>query len=419
MVRDPGLANGWSEDAWPVNRRLARSRRLLEEARSRFQVDDLDPIGVRDDVRRSWNRCAPILPSAQEEAPVDPDDVASLWEASPIRRAADDLVGELRRVAEEGDFVAAVTDGTGRIIWSWAGRTMARRAERVNFVPGGRWDERSAGTNAPGLALVTGRPAMVFSVEHWCDGVRDWVCWAAPVRGPDGRSIGVLDLSTTWSRNTPLGLPTVTAIARLAEHQVRALLNRETAAAGRLGLEALGPGSVTLDDVPLLLPLRQLELLVVLALRGQATLDELHAYVYGERPLSPTTLKAEISHMRRALGGAVASRPYRLTAEVDADVLRLLGRLRDGDVAGAAREYTGQLLPRSEAPFVTEHRHYIDVALRTALLRTGTPADLLRFVAIHPYDGEVIERAAAAAMPDDPSVPEIAARLSRAAADWD
>jgi hypothetical protein len=267
------------------------------------------------------------------------------------------------------------------------------------------------------LALVTGEPATVFSVEHWCTGVRDWVCYAAPVRGPDGRPVGVLDLSTTWSRNTALGLPTVAAIARLAEQQVRTLLGRETAAGGQLRLEALGRASVTLEDVPLLLPLRQLELLVVLTLRGQATLDELHAHVYGDRAVSPTTLKAEVSHLRRALGGAVASRPYRLLAAVDADFVRLVDRLHNGDVAAAAREYSGQLLPHSEAPFVSEHRHHIDVALRTALLRTGTPADLLRFVAIHPSDLEVIERAAAMAEPDDPSVPEIAARLSRAAND--
>jgi hypothetical protein len=51
----------------------------------------------------------------------------------------------------------------------------------------------------------------------------------------------------------------------------------------------------------------------VLALRGIATLEELHAFVYGDRAVGATTLKAEISHLRRALGGAIASRPYRLT----------------------------------------------------------------------------------------------------------
>ena len=31
-----------------------------------------------------------------------------------------------------------------------------------------------------------------------------------------GRPIGVIDLSTTWDRSNPLGLPTVTALARVS-----------------------------------------------------------------------------------------------------------------------------------------------------------------------------------------------------------
>jgi len=170
---------------------------------------------------------------------------------------------------------------------------------------------------------------------------------------------------------------------------------------------------VILDDVPLLVPLRQLEILVVLATRGHATLDELHAFVYGDRSVGATTLKAEISHLRRALGGAIASRPYRLTTAIDADFVNLLLKLRSGDVSGAARDYLGQLLPRSEAPFVIDHRHHLDVALRTALLRWGTAADLLRFAEVHPFDLEVLERAGEVAAPDDPCVADIAAGLSR------
>jgi hypothetical protein len=394
-----------------MDRELLRRRRRLEVARDRFTVDESDSIAVRDDVHASWARCAGHLTSELTEAPVDGDEVGERWEASPIRRAAGDLIAELQRVADDGDFVAAVTDETGRIVWSWGGRSMARIAERVNFVTGGRWDEHSAGTNAPGLALVTGEPTTVFAVEHWCAAVQDWVCYAAPVRGPDGRPIGVLDLSTTWRRATPLGLTTVAALARLVEQQVRAQPS-VGASAATLQLRVLGTGSVALDSLPLLVPLRQLEILLVLATRGHATLDELHAFIYGDRTVSLTTLKAEISHLRRAVGGAIASRPYRLTATVDADCASLLGKLRRGDVSGAVDDYRGQLLPRSEAPFVIEHRHHIDVALRTAVLRWGAAADLLRFAEVHPFDVEVLERAGAVVAPDDPCLADIAAGLS-------
>jgi transcriptional regulator of acetoin/glycerol metabolism len=65
----------------------------------------------------------------------------------------------------------------------------------------------------------------VFAVEHWCVAVHDWVCYAAPVLGPSGDPVGVIHLSTTWSRANALGLPTVTALAHLVELQLRSRLD--------------------------------------------------------------------------------------------------------------------------------------------------------------------------------------------------
>ena len=58
---------------------------------------------------------------------------------------------------------------------------MRRKAESVNFVAGGRWDDQSVGTNALDLANRHDTPAMVFSAEHYAPIVHNWVCWAAPV----------------------------------------------------------------------------------------------------------------------------------------------------------------------------------------------------------------------------------------------
>ena len=61
---------------------------------------------------------------------------------------------------------------------------MRRKAETVNFVAGGRWDDESVGTNALDLANRLAEPAMVFSAEHYASIVHNWVCWAAPVLRP-------------------------------------------------------------------------------------------------------------------------------------------------------------------------------------------------------------------------------------------
>jgi len=404
-----------------VNRALLERRRALEAARAETgRLGAPTSPSVRDEVRASWDRCAGGLPESLGAAPLDDGGgtMAEQWEASPIRRAAPDLADELKQVAADGDMVAAVTDETGRILWSAGGRVMAGRAQQVHFTAGGRWDERSAGTNAPALALLTGEPASVFSVEHWCEAVHDWVCYAAPVRDTAGRTVGVIDLSTTWERAHPLALSTVTAMARLVEARLSAVRPVAPPAAPTvpaLEVRALGHPGVVLDGTPLLLPLRQLEIVSLLVLRGQATLDDLHALLYGDRPVTMTTLKAEISHLRRAVGGAVASRPYRVAARCRADFVTVIDHLRAGRIGEAVAAYSGQLLPASEAPGIVEHRHYVDVALRNALLRHGSPGDLLHFAEFHPYDEEVLERAVALAGPSDPLLADAEARLRVAA----
>ncbi|HZI39260.1 MAG TPA: GAF domain-containing protein, partial [Acidimicrobiia bacterium] len=266
-----------------MNRALRERRREIEAARAGTGRAGVD-TAVRREVLASWDRCAGGLPVSLAAAPLDGNGgggtMADRWEVSPIRQVAPSFADELQQVATDGDMVAAVTDDRGRILWSGGSNRMARRAEQVHFTPGGCWDERSAGTNAPALALLTGEPATVFSVEHWCEAVHDWVCYAAPVRDGSGRTVGVIDLSTTWDQAHPLGLATVTAMARLVETRLSTVRPTESAtalSAPALELRALGHPRVVLDDTPLLLPLRQLEIVCLLVLRGEATLDDLHA----------------------------------------------------------------------------------------------------------------------------------------------
>jgi GAF domain-containing protein len=405
-----------------MDEHLVRRRRAIERERARFLVD---PAGAAIDgaVRDSWLRCAPALAESQAAAPLDEADTATdRWEASPIRRAFPGLTEQLRRAADDGDLVAGISDEAGRIMWMCGGRTMRNRAESVNFAIGGRWDERSVGTNAVGLALITGSPTTVFAGEHWCAAVDDWVCYSAPVRDTHGRLLGVIDLSSTWDRASPLGLTTVSALAQVVEHALR--MPAGSAAPGpratgdtRLGLRVLGRGTATLDGAPVVLSLRQLEILTVLACIGQATLGELHGLLHGDRAVSPTTTKSEVSRLRRTLGDVIASRPYELTVPVEIDLLDVIDLVDAGEVGAAARLYGGQLLARSDAPYIVERRYHCDVALRTALLRAGTTRDLLAFADVHPFDVEVLERALARAGSDDPHVATATARLAVALAD--
>ncbi|WP_244403660.1 helix-turn-helix domain-containing protein [Streptomyces coeruleorubidus] len=290
---------------------LRQRRAVLEHEWSRWvprlSVAGARPGGsaaLRHEVTESWARSLSSVDPGRDSAPVtDGGPVHERWTSSPLYRPVSGLAGELRSIAEDAGFVTAVTDESGTILWTCGGPTMRRHAERVNFAPGGRWDEQAMGTNALSLALRTGRPSSVFSAEHLVSALHGWVCYCAPVHGPDGRVLGVLDLSTTWDRSHPLAMSTVRTLVSTIE----ARLTTEVARPSRLRLTCLGSEQVAREGRPLPLRPRQLEILTLLALEpGGFSPERLRAALYGDRPVTSSTFKAEISHLRRALGGAIS-----------------------------------------------------------------------------------------------------------------
>jgi DNA-binding SARP family transcriptional activator len=158
-----------------------------------------------------------------------------------------------------------------------------------------------------------------------------------------------------------------------------------------LELKLLGQPSVKLDGLPLRLTRRQIEILALLALNPDGlNLGELHSRLYGDRPVSQGTLKAEMSRLRALLGGRLESRPYRIGLEVRCDVTDVMRRLRAGDVAGATERYGGELLPGSDSPALTEFGNFVTVAMRNALLADPHPAAVQRYLELTPYDLDLL-----------------------------
>jgi hypothetical protein len=383
---------------------------------------DVDRL-VRPEILHSWARSEAALPADVEAAPLaDESETASLWKGSPLQVAVERVEEGLRRTAEDGDLVVAVTDAQTRILWTYGGRVMRRRAETVNFVAGGRWDDRSVGTNALDLANRADQPSMVFSAEHYAPIVHNWVCWAAPVHDPvSGARIGVLDISTTWDRTHPIGLATARVLATLIEQAMpssRLLVGAdEVTADPGLVMTLLGTAETRIDGQRLLLNRRQTEVLALLALHPEGlSLEQLHAMLYGDQAVTFSTLKAEVSHLRHALGGQLASRPYRLLMPIATDVDHVLALLRRGQVAAALDAYGGDLLPGTNSPALIEMGEYLAVAVREALLADPLPDAVLRYSELAPYDAEVLEVCLASLRPVNgrthPAVPLLKARLA-------
>lgn len=120
---------------------------------------------------------------------------------------------------------------------------------------------------------------------------------------------------------------------------------------------------------PQALSLRQAEALALLVLHPEGlTAEQLTLLLYGEDGKTVTT-RALMSRLRELVGPYVDARPYRLSAEVDADVVAVATLLQTGEVTRAQQRYRGPLLAASEVERVVAWRTEVAAAVRNAALQ--------------------------------------------------
>ncbi|GAA0479185.1 transcriptional regulator [Streptomyces sp. NPDC046215] len=393
----------------------AERSRTVRGAHAAFVAGSPVDPRVRTVIADSWRRSAAALPAPEFLVPVDMTDgeLEEHRRAHPLAAAMPLFRELLGSIADDGAHLLAVCDAAGRMLWVEGHPGVRGRAEHMNFVAGSRWDERHAGTNAPGTALALDHPVQIFATEHYNRLAQPWTCAAAPVHDPrTGRLLGAVDITGGDHLAAPHSLALVRATARAAESLLAA-----SAAPGHV-LSALGRDEALLvaDGRRLRLGRRHSEIMVLLAGHPDGlTGEQLAAALYGERTVPPVTLRAELSRLRRLVGPRLASRPYRLDGPVETDAARVERELDAGDLRGALRAYDGPLLPLSESPGVCRMRRILEARLRRAVL-AGGDAGALQLWADSPWgedDLEVWERLLAALPESAPHRQSVAAEARR------
>jgi hypothetical protein len=125
---------------------------------------------------------------------------------------------------------------------------------------------------------------------------------------------------------------------------------------------------------------RLAEILVLLCAHPDGmSAEALTAGLYGDSG-HPSSVRVEVSRLRKLLGPWIDTERYRLTCDVETDARRIEGLLAAGDVREAAEQYPGPLLPGSEAPGVVRERDHLDGWLRQAVMTADDPDALWAWV---------------------------------------
>ena len=373
------MGSNWLAEVGADPRARAREIRDAHESFLTTRQCPLTQDGLRDLVVRSWQRSAEAEVGQDTEPPVilSGEALNGYRAAHPLAQVIEVLRQVVGTAAEDGEHLMAVADADGRLLWVEGNRAARDRAARISFVEGALWDEAHAGTNAPGTALALDHAVQIFATEHFRHPVQPWTCAAAPIHDPStGRILGVVDVTGGDIVANPYSLALVRAAARAAEGELWLPRPR-----GPVTLRALGreEGLLTVDhqgsrEDELHLSRRHTEIVVLLTQHQNGLTGEQLSDLLYRDSASPTTLRVELSRLRRIVGDLLASRPYRLTQPVRADFLDVTDALRAGDLAAAVAGYTGPLLPSSEAPGICAQRRWLDARLRAAALGCPDPA---------------------------------------------
>ncbi len=182
------------------------------------------PDGVRSVVAESWLRSSAAGVDPEGHLPpvvLDGGDLADYRTAHALSHVFPLLYDVLGRAAVDCDALMAVGDASGHLLWVAGARHVLRRAEDINFVEGSAWNEHSAGTNAPGMALHLDGPAVVRAGEHFNRLVHPWSCAAAPIHDPTTSAVlGVVDITGGPDVASPQSLAMIRAAARMAESEL-------------------------------------------------------------------------------------------------------------------------------------------------------------------------------------------------------
>ena len=158
------------------------------------------PAGGIEEVSTSWRRSA-------TEYGVDPDSreaprILMSQELKELREPLDQLIfgaqeeiDRLYKLVREAGYTLLFCDTAGIAVEHRGDEADASRFKYWGTWLGGVWSETIEGTNGIGTCIAEGRPITVHRNQHFRSRHVDLSCSAAPVFGPDGSLMAVLDVS--------------------------------------------------------------------------------------------------------------------------------------------------------------------------------------------------------------------------------
>ncbi|NBO14929.1 MAG: histidine kinase [Betaproteobacteria bacterium] len=181
---------------------------LIDQARHQVMLEGAQrSADVAEWVTRSWQRCLQRGRRPDERVEFDLIETqrqnALKEQHQALRSAAQAEIQRLCRAISGTHYFALLTDASGVVVD--VGGNPNHRDRRVHAIAriGVDLSELSVGTSAIGAALGEQRSVWLHRGEHFFNDTSVYSCAGAPIASPDGRSLGMLDLTGVMTVERP------------------------------------------------------------------------------------------------------------------------------------------------------------------------------------------------------------------------
>lgn len=220
----------------------------IEDARRALRRNGLSDVlgSLEPVVRRSWQRCQAQGMAPDQRVVFNAVSATAmrqaLDESQPLLQAAVPVIHSLARAMADTRYFAILTNAQGVVINVHGPIDRHNPHAALIARVGVDLSEAAVGTTAIGATLAELQPVWLHRGEHFFDDTSPYSCAGAPLFGPDGHCVGMLDL-------TGVDVPERRALKHLVTQSARSIENALTMALPhRLLFRLNWPGRVLGDD---------------------------------------------------------------------------------------------------------------------------------------------------------------------------
>ncbi len=172
---------------------------ITSEWESFVDTGKLSGKNLRPVIAKSWLRCRDLAISPHDErarSVISTEEIEAKLHHENLGLSGKNVLDRMAQTVESTAHIIVLADHTGSILYSVGHRKIQDHLEKINFRPGGGWNENLVGPNGIGTALALGRPELVLGSEHFCQGWQPWVCYGAPIHNPSNHAVlGCIDIT--------------------------------------------------------------------------------------------------------------------------------------------------------------------------------------------------------------------------------